>query len=169
VLGPGLGHCVSGRLPPPARVCAGSGIVPAVSVVTDVPRSSAQEVWGLFAAFSDVEACKVEPVTEPRVLVPRPVVPRPSVPRPDAPTPDTASAEFAVAVAEIPELDEEDGELMTPELLAELHGIDVLAVALTAPDNPDVGEFVKRLIPPPWNVGSVAVPGEHGAGLAVPE
>ena len=64
---------------------------------------------------------------EPRPMVPRPRVPRPVMPRPVVPT-----------IAEVPELDEGDdgtevfapvdvavaelGELMTPELLTELHG-----------------------------------------------
>lgn len=87
-------------------------------------------------------------------------------------------AEFGVAVVEVPKLDKdgEDDEVamvaelieefMTPELLTELHGTDVLVATPTAPGSPE------RLIPPPSNVGSVALPRfpvEQGAGLAVPE
>jgi hypothetical protein len=87
-------------------------------------------------------------------------------------------AEFGVAVVEVPELDEDEEddevamvaelieEFMTPELLRELHGTDVLVATPAAPGSPE------RLIPPPSNVGSVALPRfpvEQGAGLAVPE
>lgn len=151
-----------------------------------MPPGAGQEDRELFATVDDVEVCDIEPVTElspmlPRPVVPRLVVPRPLVPRPAMPRPAASSAEFAVAVVEVPELgqdEEEDevamapellGELMTPELLTELHGTDVLVPAPTVLGNPTVG--VETLIPPPSNVGSAAVPGfpvEQGAALTAP-
>jgi hypothetical protein len=153
-----------------------------------VPPGAGQEDRELFATVDDVEVCDVDPVTElspmlPRPVVPRLVVPRPLVPRPAMPRPAGSSAEFAVAVIEVPELDEDEeddevavapellGELMTSELLTELHGTDVLVPAPTVLGNPAVGELVETLIPPPSNVGSAAVPGfpvEQGAALTAP-
>jgi len=160
-----------------------------LSVVPAVPERSGQAVKESVAAVDAVEVCDVDPVTEPspvmpRPAVPRPVAPRPLVPIPAAPRPAASSAEFAVAVVEVPELDEDEeddeaaavpelfDELMTPELLTKLHGTDVLVPAPTAPSSPGVGELVERLIPPPSNVDSAAVPGfpvEQGAALTVPE
>ena len=82
--------------------------------------------------------------TAPRPVVPRLVVPRPFIPRPATPTPAAFGVELAVAVVEVAELDEEGEneevavapelfeELMTPELLTELHGTDVVLRAESA-------------------------------------
>jgi hypothetical protein len=139
------------------------------------------------SVVDEVEVCDVDPLTEPSPVVPRPEVPRPVAPRPLVLAPAMLRAgAFAVAVVEVAELDgdEEDGEvvaaltellfdeLMTPELLTELHGADVLVPTPRLPASPDVAELVERLSPPPSNVGSATVPifpVEHGAGLAIPE
>jgi hypothetical protein len=89
--------------------------------------------------------CEAAPAgDEPRPKVPRPAAPKPLVPRPATLMFGTPAVEFA-AIIELPELDEGDagetalllvdvavgelGELVTPELLTELHGVDVLVPA----------------------------------------
>jgi len=121
--------------------------------------------------------------TAPRPVVPRLVVPRPFIPRPATPTPAAFGVELAVAVVEVAELDEEGEdeevavvpelfeELMTPELLTELQGTDVVA-APTAPGITPTTELVARFIPTPSNVGSAGitgVPTEQGARFTLPE
>jgi hypothetical protein len=120
--------------------------------------------------------------TAPRPVVPRLVVPRPFIPRPATPTPAAFGVEFAIAVVEVAEPDDEEDEevavvpelfeeLMTPELLTELQGTDVVA-APTAPGIAPTTELVARFIPTPSNVGSAGitgVPAEQGARFAPPE
>ena len=120
--------------------------------------------------------------TAPRPVVPRLVVPRPFIPRPATPTPAAFGVEFAIAVVGVAELDDEEDEevavvpelfeeLMTPELLTELQGTDVVA-APTAPGIAPTTELVARFIPTPSNVGSAGitgVPAEQGAKFAPPE
>jgi hypothetical protein len=120
--------------------------------------------------------------TAPRPVVPRLVVPRPFIPRPATPTPAAFGVEFAIAVVGVAELDDEEDEevavvpelfeeLMTPELLTELQGTDVVA-APTAPGIAPTTELVARFIPTPSNVGSAGitgVPAEQGARFAPPE
>jgi hypothetical protein len=118
--------------------------------------------------------CGGAPVgNKPRPTVPRPAAPKPLVLRPATPVPDTSAPEFA-AIVELPKLDEgesgetvlplvavavgELGELVTPEVLTELHGINVLIPTPSAPGNADSGEFVKRLVPPPSNDADAVVP-----------
>ena len=99
------------------------------------------------------------------------------------PMPAAFGVELAVAVVEVAELDEEGEdeevavvpelfeELMTPELLTELQGTDVVA-ASTAPGIAPTTELVARFIPTPSNVGSAGitgVPAEQGARFAPPE
>jgi hypothetical protein len=99
------------------------------------------------------------------------------------PMPAAFGVELAVAVVEVAELDEEGEdeevavvpelfeELMTPELLTELQGTDVV-VAPTAPGIAPTTELVARFIPTPSNVGSAGitgVPAEQGARFAPPE
>ena len=84
-----------------------------------MPPGAGQEDRELFATVDDVEVCDVDPVTElspmlPRPVVPRLVVPRPLVPRPAMPRPAAFSAEFAVAVVEVPELDEDEEDERLP-------------------------------------------------------
>jgi hypothetical protein len=120
--------------------------------------------------------------TVPRPVVPRPVVPRPFIPRPATPTPAAFGVGFAIAVVEVAEPDDEEDEevavvpelfeeLMTPELLTELQGTDVVA-APTAPGIAPTTELVARFIPTPSNVGSAGitgVPAEQGARFTLPE
>ena len=99
------------------------------------------------------------------------------------PMPAAFGMELAVAVVEVAELDEEGEdeevavvpelfeELMTPELLTELQGTDVVA-APTAPGIAPTTELVARFIPTPSNVGSAGiteVPAEQGARFTLPE
>ena len=117
--------------------------------------------------------------TAPRPVVPRLVVPRPFIPRPATPTPAAFGVEFAIAVVEVAELDEEGEdeevavvpelfeELMTPEVLTELQGTD----AHSAGHCTHYGTC-GRFIPTPSNVGSAGitgVPAEQGAKFAPPE
>ena len=100
--------------------------------------------------------------------------------------PAVSGEEFAVVVPELDDTEEDDeeavaldvvtvlefAELMTPELLTEMHGADVLVPALEVPGRPDTLELGERLTPPPSKVGSAAVPGfalEQGAGFTVSE
>jgi hypothetical protein len=120
--------------------------------------------------------------TVPRPVVPRLVVPRPFIPRPATPTPAAFGVEFAIAVVGVAELDDEEDEevavvpelfeeLMTPELLTELQGTDVVA-APTAPGIAPTTELVARFIPTPSNVGSAGITGvpvEQGARFTLPE
>jgi len=120
--------------------------------------------------------------TAPRPVVPRLVVPRPFIPRPATPTPAAFGVEFAIAVVGVAELDDEEDEevavvpelfeeLMTPEVLTELQGTDVVA-APTAPGIAPTTELVTRFIPTPSNVGSAGitgVPAEQGARFTPPE
>ena len=169
------------------RLCAGSGTPPlrlcAVTVlVGGVARSPEHVVSDCVAVDGDVAVCNVDPDwvgSEPRLVVPSPVVPRPFVPR--AVTPRLA------VFGELPRLDDanegneeefapdvvvaaEFGALVTPELLTELHGVDVV---LSAP-TPEVVKLVVGLSPPlvglspaPSKVDSPVAPEPslHGAGL----
>ena len=105
--------------------------------------------------------------TAPRPVVPRLVVPRPFIPRPATPTPAAFGVEFAIAVVGVAELDDEEDEevavvpelfeeLMTPEVLTELQGTDVVVAAPTAPGIAPTMELVARFIPTPSNVGARA-------------
>jgi hypothetical protein len=100
------------------------------------------------------------------------------------PMPAAFGVELVVAVVEVAELDEEDEdeevavvpelfeELMTPELLTELQGTDVVVAAPTAPGIAPTTELVARFIPTPSNVGSAGitgVPAEQGARFTPPE
>jgi hypothetical protein len=121
--------------------------------------------------------------TAPRPVVPRLVVPRPFIPRPATPTPAAFGVEFAIAVVGVAELDDEEDEevavvpklfeeLMTPEVLTELQGTDVVVVAPTAPGIAPTTELVARFIPTPSNVGSAGItglPAEQGARFGPPE
>jgi hypothetical protein len=121
--------------------------------------------------------------TAPRPVVPRLVVPRPFIPRPATPTPAAFGVEFAIAVVEVAEPDDERDEevavvpelfeeLMTPEVLTELQGTDVVVAAPTAPGIAPTTELVARFIPTPSNVGSAGitgVPAEQGARFTPPE
>ena len=87
--------------------------------------------------------------------------------------PATPAVELA-AIMELPELDEREvrervlplvevavgelGELVTPELLTVLHGVNVLALIPKAPGSSTGGQFLERLIPPPSKVGNVIGP-----------
>jgi hypothetical protein len=173
------------------RLCAGSGTPPlrlcAVTVlvlVGGVARSPEHVVSACVAVDGDVAVCNVDPDwvgSEPRPVVPSPVVPRPFVPR--AVTPRLA------VFGELPRLDDADeegneeefapdvvvaaefGALVTPELLTELHGVDVV---LSAP-TPEVVKLVVGLSPPlvglspaPSKVDSPVAPEPslvQGAGL----
>ena len=99
------------------------------------------------------------------------------------PMPAAFGVELAVAVVGVAELDEEGEdeevaavpelfeELMTPELLTELQGTDVVATP-TAPGITPTTELVARFIPTPSNVGSAGitgVPAEQGARFTLPE
>ena len=120
--------------------------------------------------------------TAPRPVVPRLVVPRPFIPRPATPTPAAFGVEFAIAVVGVAELDDEEDEevavvpelfeeLMTPEVLTELQGTDVVA-APTAPGIAPTTELVAWFIPTPSNVGSAGItglPAEQGARFTLPE
>jgi hypothetical protein len=146
------------------RLCAGSGTPPlrlcAVTVlvlVGGVARSPEHVVSDCIAVDGDVGVFNVDPDwvgSEPRPVVPSPVVPRPFVPR--AVTPRLA------VFGELPRLDDADeegneeefapdvvvaaefGAVVTPELLTELHGADVV---LSAP-TPEVLKLVVGLSPP---------------------
>jgi hypothetical protein len=121
--------------------------------------------------------------TAPRPVVPRLVVPRPFIPRPATPTPAAFGAEFAIAVVGVAELDDEEDEevavvpelfeeLMTPEVLTELQGTDVVVAAPTPPGIAPTTELVARFIPTPSKVGSAGItglPAEQGARFAPPE
>jgi len=94
------------------------------------------------------------------------------------PSPAAFGVEFAVAVVEAAELDEEEDEevavgpelleeLMTPEVLTELQGTDA-----TAPGIPPTTELVAWFIPTPSNIGSAGttgLPAEQGARFGPPE
>jgi hypothetical protein len=158
------------------RLCAGSGTPPlklcAVTVlVGGVARSPEHVVSDCVAVDGDVAVCNVDPDwvgSEPRLVVPSPVVPRPFVPRAVTPV-----------FGELPRLDDADegieeefapdvvvaaefGALVTPELLTELHGVDVLS----AP-TPEVVKLVVGLSPAPSKLDSAAAPEPslQGAGL----
>ena len=121
--------------------------------------------------------------TAPRPVAPRLVVPRPFIPRPATPTPAAFGVEFAIAVVGVAELDDEEDEevavvpelfeeLMTPEVLTELQGTDVVVAALPPPGIAPTTELVARFIPTPSNVGSAGItglPAEQGARFAPPE
>jgi hypothetical protein len=121
--------------------------------------------------------------TAPRPVVPRLVVPRPFIPRPATPTPAAFGVEFAIAVVGVAELDDEEDEevavvpelfeeLMTPEVLTELQGTDVVVAAPTALGIAPTTELVARFIPTPSNVGSAGItglPAEQGARFTPPE
>jgi hypothetical protein len=121
--------------------------------------------------------------TAPRPVVPRLVVPRPFIPRPATPTPAAFGVEFAIAVVGVAELDDEEDEevavvpelfeeLMTPEVLTELQGTDVVVAAPPPPGIAPTTELVARFIPTPSNVGSAGItglPAEQGARFAPPE
>ena len=110
-------------------------------------------------------------------------MPRPFIPRPATPTPAAFGVEFAIAVVGVAELDDEEDEevavvpelfeeLMTPEVLTELQGTDVVVVAPTAPGIAPTTELVARFIPTPSNVGSAGItglPAEQGARFSLPE
>jgi hypothetical protein len=158
------------------RLCAGSGTPPrklcAVTVlVGGVARSPEHVVSDCVAVDGDVAVCNGDPDwvgSEPRLVVPSPVVPRPFVPRAVTPV-----------FGELPRLDDADegieeefapdvvvaaefGALVTPELLTELHGVDVLS----AP-TPEVVKLVVGLSPAPSKLDSAAAPEPslQGAGL----
>jgi hypothetical protein len=158
------------------RLCAGSGTPPlklcAVPVlVGGVARSPEHVVSDCVAVDGDVAVCNGDPDwvgSEPRLVVPSPVVPRPFVPRAVTPV-----------FGELPRLDDADegieeefapdvvvaaefGALVTPELLTELHGVDVLS----AP-TPEVVKLVVGLSPAPSKLDSAAAPEPslQGAGL----
>jgi hypothetical protein len=152
----------------PPRLCAGSGTPPlrlcAVTVLAGgVPRFPEHDVSDWTAVDGDVDVCDVEDWVgnEPRPVVPSPVVPRPLVPRAVTPRLAVPGELLAVAVVGLPRLDDADeadeeefalvavvaaefGALMTPELLTELHGVDML---LSAP-MPEVVKPVVGLSPP---------------------
>src|ERR1700732_1949395 len=154
------------------RLCAGSGTPPlrlcAVTVlVGGLARSPEHVVSDCVAVDGDVAVCNVDPDwvgSEPRPVVPSPVVPRPFVPR--AVTPRLA------VCGELPRLDDADdegneeefapdvvvaaefGALVTPELLTELHGVDVM---LSAP-TPEFVKLVVGLSPAPSKVDSPVTP-----------
>jgi hypothetical protein len=121
--------------------------------------------------------------TVPRPVVPRPVVPRPFIPRPATPTPAAFGVGFAIAVVEVAEPDDEEDEevavvpelfeeLMTPEMLTELQGTDVVVAAPTALGITPTTELVASFIPTPSNVGSAGItglPAEQGARFTPPE
>ena len=174
----------------PSR-CAGSGTPPlrllAVTVLGltgGVPISPEHDVSDRVAVDADVPVCNADPDwvgSEPRPVVPSPVAPRLFVPR--AVTPRLA------VFGELPRLDDADeegneeefapdvvvaaefGALVTPELLTELHGVDVV---LSAP-TPEVVKLVVGLSPPlvglspaPSKVDSPVAPEPslvQGAGL----
>jgi hypothetical protein len=158
------------------RLCAGSGTPPlklcAVTVlVGGVARSPEHVVSDCVAVDGDVAVCNGDPDwvgSEPRLVVPSPVVPRPFVPRAVTPV-----------FGELPRLDDADegieeefapdvvvaaefGALVTPELLTELHGVEVLS----AP-TPEVVKLVVGLSPAPSKLDSAAAPEPslQGAGL----
>ena len=165
-------------------------VVAALAVPLAVPDPDvlAQDVEEPVAAvervvFDDADCEVVD--NEPRPVA-RPTVPSPPVPRPTMLRPAVSGEEFAVVVPELDDTEEDDeeavaldgvtvlefAELMTPELLTELHGADVLIPALEVPGRPDMLELGERLTPPPSKVGSAAVPGfplGQGAGFTVPE
>jgi hypothetical protein len=166
-------------------------VVAALAVPLAVPDPDvlAQDVEEPVAAVErvvfDDAGCEVVD-NEPRPVVPRPPVPSPPVPRPAMLRPAVSGEEFAVVVPELDDTEEDDeeavapdvvtvlefAELMTPELLTEMHGADVLVPALEVPGRPDMLELGERLTPPPSKVGSAAVPGfplGQGAGFTVPE
>jgi hypothetical protein len=177
------------------RLCAGSGTPPlrlcAVTVLAGgVPMSPEHDVADWAAVDVDVDVCNVEDWvgSEPRPVVPSPVVPRPLVPRAVTPTLLVFGEVFAVAVVELPapddadEADEEEfalgalvaaefGALITPELLTELHGADVLLSTPRPAGIPELMKLVVGLSPPPSKVDRAAVLGPplvQGAGLATP-
>jgi hypothetical protein len=182
-------------VPEPPRLCAGSGTPPlrlcAVTVLAGgVPRLPEHDVSDWTAVDGDVDVCNVEDWvgSEPRPVVPSPVVPRPLVPRAVTPTLLVFGEVFAVAVVELPapddadEADEEEfalgalvaaefGALITPELLTELHGADVLLSTPRPAGIPELMKLVVGLSPPPSKVDRAAVLGPplvQGAGLATP-
>jgi hypothetical protein len=82
--------------------------------------------------------------------------------------PDAVTPEFKVFVTPVVPRDE---ELRIPELLTELHGIDVPRARGT-PDAVELPAIVGSVIPPPSKLGSVAAPAffvEHGEEFKVPE
>jgi hypothetical protein len=170
-------------------------VVPAVAALAvplaapdlDVSEQDVEEpVAAVERVVFDDAGCEVVD-NEPRPVVPRPTVPSPPVPRPAMLGLGPAvSEEFAIVVPELDDAEEDDeeavaldvvtvlefAELMTPELLTELHGADVLVPALEAPSRPDMLKLGERLTPPPSKVGSAAVPGfslEQGAVFTVPK
>jgi hypothetical protein len=178
------------------RRCAGSGTPPlrlrAVAVVVlagGVPMSPEHVVSARVAADADVPVCNADPDwdgSEPRPVVPSPVVPRPLVPRAVTPRFFVFGELFAVAGVELPDdsdkgneeefaldavMAAEFGVLMTPELLTELHGADVLVSAPRPAGVPEVAKLVVGLSPPPSKVDRTAALGPalvQGAGLAMP-
>ena len=180
-------------VPEPPRLCAGSGTPPlrlcAVTVLAGgVPRLPEHDVSDWTAVDGDVDVCNVEDWvgSEPRPVVPSSVVPRPLVPRAVTPRLAVFGELLAVAVVGLPKLDDADeadeeefavvavvaaefGALMTPELLTELHGVDmVLSAPMPEVVKPVVGlspPFV-GLSPPPSKAPSAPEPPlAQGAGL----
>ena len=105
-------------------------------------------------------------------------MPRPFIPRPTTPTRAALGVELVIAVVEVAELDDAEGEavavvpepfdeLMTPEALTELQG-----TGATAPGMASTTELAVGFMPTPSNGGSACVlglPGEQGARFAPPE
>jgi hypothetical protein len=80
---------------------------------------------------------------------------------------DEGNEEFALGAVVAAEF----GVLMTPELLTELHGADVLVSAPRPAGVPEVAKLVVGLSPPPSKVDRTAALGPalvQGAGLAMP-
>jgi hypothetical protein len=80
---------------------------------------------------------------------------------------DEGNEEFALGAVVAAEF----GALMTPELLTELHGADVLLSAPRPAGVPEVAKLVVGLSAPPSKVDSAAAPEPRlvqGAGLPTP-
>jgi hypothetical protein len=161
-----------------------------------VPMSPEHVVSARVAADADVPVCNADPDwggSEPKPVVPSPVVPRPLVPRAVTPRFFVFGELLAVVGVELPDdVDEgneeefalgavmaaEFGALMTPELLTELHGADVLLSAPRPAGIPEVAKLVVGLSPPlvglsapPSKVDNAAAPEPplvQGAALPTP-
>jgi hypothetical protein len=157
-------------------------------VDVELPEAADERV-----VFVDCPAASDEPrPVAPRPAVPRLPVPRPPVPRPVLRTPVSGDEPGVVTVMcddELTKLDDEleDAKEMpapdivtiagsaapaTPELLTELHGLEVFLGPLDVLGSSELPELEDRLNPPPSKVDGVVVPAlpvEQGGRLAPPE